>query len=55
MRNLTISKTFDDFALDTTRIDFDIEDLVSYCEAVTNVLYWINIESVWGPIGFEWD
>lgn len=55
MRNLTISKTIDDFAMDTAKLDFDVEDLVSYCEDITNILYWINIESVWGPLGFEWD
>lgn len=54
MRNLIVSNTFNDFADATLGMDYSVEDLVSYCEEQSNVLYWINIESVWGPLGFEW-
>lgn len=53
--NITLSQTFNDFALQTEDIEYGVEDLVSYCIENTSVFYWLNIESVWGPVGFQWD
>lgn len=54
-RNLIVNTNYDDFAKHTEIVDFDIEDLVDYVENNVDVYYWINLESVWGKIGFVWD
>lgn len=54
-KNLTISETFNEFAKQTEDIDYNVEDLVSYCLENSLVFYWINIESIWGIVGFRWD
>lgn len=53
-RCLFIGEIYDDFAYQTEEVDFDVEDLVALVVTLTDVFYWINIESVWGKIGFEW-
>lgn len=54
-RNLIATETFDEFALATEHIDFSVEDLVAYVTSLANVFYWLNVESVWGRLGFVWD
>lgn len=54
-RNLIVTETFDEFALATEHIDFSVEDLVAYVTSLANVFYWLNVESVWGRLGFVWD
>lgn len=54
-RNLNVVEVFEDFALDTQVMDFDIEDLVDYVKENADVFYWLNIESIWGRCGFIWD
>lgn len=54
-RNLNVVKTFNDFSLDTQRLDFDYEDLADYVTENADVFYWLNIESIWGRCGFIWD
>ena len=53
-RNLVVCETFDDFAAAVNKTDFTVEDVVGYVTSLTNVYYWLNIESVWGAIGFTW-
>lgn len=53
-RCLFIGEIYDDFAYQTEEMDFDVEDLVALVTSLTDTFYWINIESVWGKIGFEW-
>lgn len=53
--NISVSQTFNEFAEQTNNIDYETEDLVSLCIESTSVFYWLNIESVWGPVGFQWD
>ena len=54
-RNLVVCETFDDFAAAVENTDFTVEDVVGYVVSLTNVYYWLNVESVWGAIGFTWD
>lgn len=54
-KHLLLGEVFDDFAEATDKVDFSKEDLCSYIISLTNNFYWINTESVWGPIGFVWD
>lgn len=53
-RNLNIVDDIQGFIDDTLDMDFDVEDLVDYSISDTDTYYWLNIESVWGKIGFEW-
>lgn len=53
-RNLVVCETFDDFAEKVDGIDFDVEDIVGLVTSLANVFYWLNVESVWGPLGFTW-
>lgn len=53
-KHLVLSQDFDGFSVATSNVDFDIEDLCCQVIAHTSVYYWINTESVWGPIGFQW-
>ena len=53
-RNLVVAETFDDFAKKVEQTDFLVEDIVGYVINVTNVFYWLNVESIWGVIGFNW-
>lgn len=53
-RNLVVCETFDDFAAAVNKTDFTVEDVVGYVTSLTNVYYWLNIESIWGAIGFTW-
>lgn len=53
-RNLTVCETFDNFANKVDYIDFSVEDIVALVTSLSNVFYWLNVESVWGPIGFTW-
>lgn len=54
-RNLVIVKTFNDFAQKLNDIDFNTEDIAALVTDLNNVLYGINIESIWGAIGFTWN
>lgn len=53
-KNLVLGQVFDDFSRATQYVDYSIEDLCSYVINNSNVYYWLNIESVWGPMGFTW-
>ena len=53
-RNLVVCDTFDDFAKKVAQTDFLVEDVVGYVIDVTRVFYWLNVESIWGVIGFNW-
>ena len=53
-RNLVVCETFDDFAETVEKADFTVEDVVGYVTSLANVYYWLNIESIWGAIGFVW-
>lgn len=52
---LVLGQDYNDFALATDKVNFDEEDLCCQLVSLTSVYYWINTESVWGPIGFNWD
>lgn len=54
-RNLVVCETFDDFAKKVEQCDQDVEDIVGYVTSVSRVFYWLNVESVWGVIGFNWE
>ena len=54
-RNLIVTETFDEFAEHTDEMDFSVEDLVAYVTSLAQVFYWLNVESVWGRLGFVWD
>ncbi len=54
-RNLVVKDTFDEFVASVNDIDFDVEDIVGYVTNSARVFYWINVESIWGVIGFTWD
>ena len=54
-RNLVIADTFDDFARKVKETDFTVEDIVGYVTSVTRTFYWLNVENVWGVLGFVWD
>ena len=51
-RNLVVCKDFDEFAERVSQIDFKVEDIVGYITSITKCLYWLNVETVWGVIGF---
>lgn len=53
-RNLVVCETFDEFAEKVDKIDFDTEDIVGLVTSLANVYYWLNVESIWGPLGFTW-
>ncbi len=53
-RNLVLEQNFDGFANATNIVDYNYEDLCSYVINNTTNYYWLNIESVWGYIGFKW-
>lgn len=54
-KNLVLGQIIDDFADATTKVNYDIEDLCCYVINNINCYYWLNIESVWGPLGFVWN
>ena len=51
---LVFGQLFDDFSNATDKINFDEEDLCSYVDSLSSTFYWLNTESIWGPIGFQW-
>lgn len=53
-KNLIVVNTFDEFAEKTAEMDYEKEDLVGLVVNLSNVFYWVNIESLWGPLGFTW-
>lgn len=53
-KNLIVVDTFDEFAERTAEMDYEKEDLVGLVVNLSNVFYWVNIESLWGPLGFTW-
>ena len=54
-RYITLSENYDEFARHTEDINYDEEDFLSQVLQVTSVIYWLNIESIWGFIGWTWD
>lgn len=54
-KNLIIAETWDDFAAATEKLDYSQEDLVALCIQYNDIYYWLNIESIWGKIGFIWE
>lgn len=53
-RNLVVCKTFDDFSHKLLNTDIHVEDIVSYIEDITMCVYSLNLENIWGILGFEW-
>ena len=53
-RNLVVVDTFDEFANKVDKLDFEVEDIVALVTSLANTFYWLNVESVWGSIGFTW-
>lgn len=53
-RNLVKVETLDEFSKAIDKVDFTEEDIVGLITSLTNVFYWINIESIWGLMGFTW-
>lgn len=53
-RNLVVCDTFDDFIKKVEQTDFLVEDIVGYVVNVSRVFYYLNVESIWGVIGFNW-
>lgn len=53
-RNLVVCDTFDDFIKKVEQTDFLVEDVVGYVVNVSRVFYYLNVESIWGVIGFNW-
>lgn len=51
---LVLGTTFNDFSIATQKIDNSIEDLCSYIINDTNNYYFLNLESIWSKIGFQW-
>lgn len=51
---LVLGTTFNDFSIATEHIDNSIEDLCSYIINDTNNYYFLNLESIWSKIGFQW-
>lgn len=51
---LVLGTTFDDFSIATQKIDYSIEDLCSYIINDVNNYYFLNLESIWSKIGFQW-
>ena len=54
-KNLVLGQVIDDFSDATTKVNYDIEDLCCYVINNIECYYWLNIESIWGPLGFVWD
>lgn len=54
-KNLVLGTTIDDFSIATSNVDYSIEDLCSYIINNVECYYWLNIESIWGPLGFTWN
>lgn len=53
-RNLVICETFDEFAEKVGQLDFNVEDIVGYVTSICRTFYWLDVESVWGVLGFNW-
>lgn len=54
-RNLVVTETFNEFAEKVNQTDFTVEDIVGYVTSVARIFYWLNVESIWGVLGFTWD
>ena len=54
-KHLVLGQVIDDFSDATTKVNYDIEDLCCYVINNIECYYWLNIESIWGPLGFVWD
>lgn len=54
-KHLVLGENIDDFSLATTKVDYSIEDLCCYVTNNVDCYYWLNIESIWGPLGFQWN
>lgn len=53
-RNLVVVDTFDGVYETLDVINFEVEDYAALVLDITKVIYWLNIESVWGQLGFTW-
>lgn len=54
-RHMPITQDVPEFADKVSVIDYNIEDFLSLVISLTTILYFINLESVWGALGFTWD
>ena len=54
-RNLVVCNTFDEFTNRLEQIDPNVEDIVGYITSLSQVIYGLTIESLWGTLGFTWD
>lgn len=54
-RNLVVCNTFDEFTNKLEQIDPNVEDIVGYITSLSQVIYGLTVESLWGMLGFTWD
>ena len=54
-RNLVVCNTFDEFTNRLEQIDPNVEDIVGYITSLSQVIYGLTVESLWGTLGFTWD
>lgn len=54
-RNLIVCNTFDEFTSKLEQIDPNVEDIVGYITSLSQVIYGLTVESLWGTLGFTWD
>lgn len=54
-RNLVVCNTFDEFTNRLEQIDPNVEDIVGYITSLSQVIYGLTVESIWGTLGFTWD
>ena len=54
-RNLIVCNTFDEFTNKLEQINPNVEDIVGYITSLSQVIYGLTIESLWGTLGFTWD
>lgn len=52
---LAVVETLDDFSTKLEDIDQNTEDYCVYITSLADIYYWLNIETVWGKMGFQWD
>ena len=54
-RNLVVCNTFDEFTNKLEQINPNVEDIVGYITSLSQVIYGLTVESLWGTLGFTWD
>lgn len=52
---LPVVENLNEFATKLEDIDQNTEDYCAYITSLADIFYWLNIESVWGKMGFQWD